>query len=438
MSFVSELERELVEAARARQRRRLARFDFGGVVVLAAACASSLLVALVVLTLVGHGPRPGAGSGPRSTGAIPPAAARLAAKLSILRRPQTAADRSLPDRVARQAAEGSYIPGLTRLAVSTPGTRAFIVVSTPDPGNIPLTREWPLALGDRVSLVVIAHGEIDTSQPVPAAGLGALDTLVSRWVVATVVPDGVARVRFTLLGHKRLPGHRLSTVTVDAHASGNVALAPPAGGFVPSKVQWYAADGATLSTPDTAAPSWVMPAGKTNLLPAPAAFAARLRSAFALFADGPWSHAGLTVSRPPVDDIPTWIRASTIPSPGPAGFVATTLYVRSTLQILTSAGLEAWVVPISGGFCVYGALGGGCSASRGGPLVSGAWGLIMLPDGTSDEVGVVPKTNTSVTVIKNSGARWHIPVRDGVVVFTSIGVMQVDYKGADGRPSYWH
>jgi hypothetical protein len=185
----------------------------GGLVVALGVCCA-IAVAVVALVALKHRPpsRPASSAGS--------SIAALEAKLAVLRRPQTPADRTYPAHVhTRPGARAQFgvIPKLTRLAaaVSSPATgslRVYLVVR-----SIPQrpTSTGPGAAGTYGvnAGVVSAHGEIQGGSGVVTANTLATPNVVgsglsvpgegtdpNRGVSVAVVPDGVTRVQWVFTG----------------------------------------------------------------------------------------------------------------------------------------------------------------------------------------------------------------------------------------------
>jgi len=137
---------------------------------------SCLVVALIaVLALLVLRPSPVARHGSPSRPAATSAADALIAKLAVLRRPQTSADR-LPRnlKLNREAngvglPQGTHwgviLPSLSRLVATPPGARLYLVVTTPVSGSQAL---WRASLGDQVTILVItAHGATEHPDTLP-------------------------------------------------------------------------------------------------------------------------------------------------------------------------------------------------------------------------------------------------------------------------------
>ena len=183
----------------------------------------------------------------------------LIARLAVLRRPQTVAD-VLPSRPKLVHLQGTIIPSLTRLVASPPGAKMYLVVSTPPTG---LNALWDPKLGDQVSIVTITAHSATDSEPLPVADLSDAQQVSlspggrvptppgSRFhgrlqpaYEVSVVPDGVAHVRWTFLSPPGKPRQR-----VNARVGDNVAYArsAPTGGILISG-RWYATDGTLIPT----------------------------------------------------------------------------------------------------------------------------------------------------------------------------------------------
>jgi hypothetical protein len=227
--------------------------SMGGVVT-ALAAGSAVALTVLAIVLLGHGrptPAPGGSAG------VPAGARQLVSMLAVLRRPQTAADGSLPAWAVRGltfgAPQDNPVPSLTRLVATLPGppsggVRIFVVVQ---PGaTVPSGR--PGQSGDRVTaLAVSQHGEdgthgataVELYQPVnvfPGSGPGSF---LGPGYNVGIVPDGVTRVRWVFDDHSPFARRRPIT-TVYPTVRDNVAIAPivrNAGNA--SSVTWYGADG---------------------------------------------------------------------------------------------------------------------------------------------------------------------------------------------------
>jgi hypothetical protein len=220
----------------------------------ASAAVVSIVVAVVAIVLVGHG---SAGN----SAANGPAARQLESVLAVLRRPQTPSDRAftpphvLPTprirsngRTHAAAFHAVVVPGLERLATILPGDeRVFLVayrVTSPHP---------------RVGIGIVAYLVRPGAHPVavavasPRTLSGPLAGAAGRRAreLVRIVPDGVARVRWTFSGFHLL-GRVYPGGTVTARVRGNIAAAKypaqPPGGSNLSGEAWFAADGRVIKT----------------------------------------------------------------------------------------------------------------------------------------------------------------------------------------------
>ncbi len=217
-------------------------------------CVVAVAIGAVVLANLRHRPAElhSAGSGQ--------AASALIAKLAVLRRAQTPADR-MPAHLKLQdpeAQSGRIIPSLTRLVAIRPGVRIYLVVTTPYRGA---SQIWSPRFGDQVTVVAItARGDTEGAG-YPAADLHDASQLVTAgWLTPSlrfdlrsaydvaIVPDGVARVRWTFASTAGVAGR-----VVDVPVTNNVALTPlRLSTYVLSSALWYAPDGGVVPTSATA------------------------------------------------------------------------------------------------------------------------------------------------------------------------------------------
>jgi hypothetical protein len=173
--------------------------------------AIAVLVALAVAAgalSLGHRSQPS-----RSAAAPIPGTARLLNRLAVLRRPQTAADRSLRASQVRNfevqnfnGGDGQQLVGsLTRLAqtVQTPRgtTRIYLIVETPVPGHDRIPPGVGPRLGDQVSVLFTGAGGSGAGGTQPAGNLtDPRDVGLNGVVNEGIVPDGVTRVRWVYRG----------------------------------------------------------------------------------------------------------------------------------------------------------------------------------------------------------------------------------------------
>ncbi|MBV9680496.1 MAG: hypothetical protein JO046_01795 [Solirubrobacterales bacterium] len=339
---------------------------------------SCLVVALIaVLALMVLRPSPVARRGSASRPATTSAADALIAKLAVLRRPQTSADR-LPRNLKLNREPngvglpqgthwGVILPSLSRLVATPPGARLYLVVTTPVSGSQAL---WRASLGDQVTILVItAHGATETpgypavelsdaSQLLRAGdltpavgGAGRPAALRDAYDVA-IVPDGVARVRWTFANRSGRPGQSI-TASVNhnvaiTHLTSSTALLLHA--------TWYAADGSVIPTSDAALAA--ARAARTNAerqqalrqaeqqhTTAPAS----LLDAFAVFSfnspTGTKTSSGYIISHPLLSALPLSVLHA---SAGPGQ-----LDLRQARHVTAPSGLDMWAIPGTNGLCVW-------------------------------------------------------------------------------------
>jgi hypothetical protein len=355
------------------------------------AVASSLAVALLVLALVRHTPSP------QPTSSAPSAAAaQLISRLGILRRPQTAADRTLP---AQHTLRG-IIPGLTRLALDTGGLKVWVVV-------IDVRAAGVLGLapyGAWVALVARIDGQNYVSSPLPVAGLRRpVDVRNAGGWIVELVPDGVARTQWSFpvkTGTFHLHGRVVNNVAF-AHL-GAAAVSPVA------PTTWFAADGRILAA---SAPAQSAVANEHFQIPA--AVARELPRPATILRDH------VSVSMRGAAGLPPGILSM---ATGGRNQIALPLI----LTVTAGDGVTFWVAPSANGLCVFAAESphsgvGTCSPTVAAALAQGAWTNLRGADGREWLVGVVPRSRRHVTVQLKSGSTRKVPVVDGIVITPAAG-----------------
>ena len=372
----------------------------------------------------------------------PTAARGLVAKLAVLRRPQVASD-VLPAGLGIKRQQGTIIGRLTRLIAVEPGARLFLVVSTPVRGNPPL---WRPALGDQVAVVAVTTHGASESQAVPAVDLtdagqvgyvGATTGKGPAYRVA-VVPDGVARVRWTLGNFEGKVLHHVAVGVAD-----NAAVAPVRPIGLVLRGRWYAADGARIPTSGQALRHAIAAddAVRTQRLlrydsrhvhhAAPA-----LLDDFAVFAvssrTGVTTPAGLTISHPRPSQVPLGIlqiASARTPLRIASGSGRLQPDLGQIRAVRARSGLEFWVIPGARDLCVavldqsplpieIGGSGSAESCTRdvtsaniaGEGLSSGG------PGGTTITYGILPKAHPTTTIRTGPHARRTIRPPDGVYI----------------------
>ncbi|MGI8714291.1 MAG: hypothetical protein ACR2NR_14165 [Solirubrobacteraceae bacterium] len=175
-----------------------------GHVALGFGVAVPVVVAVLAIALLGHQGRSGGQLGPsappssQAVGRVP-TLAQLKANFAVLRRPQTAADRSWrPDYGSKRPHE---LRGLERLARRLPGgERVFLTVDRAAPNGYVL-RLWIVFADGDVAGSSFTAGDDYTVIPLPSSAPGEPAT---RWT--SILPDGVVGVRWRFSCRARRAG----------------------------------------------------------------------------------------------------------------------------------------------------------------------------------------------------------------------------------------
>jgi hypothetical protein len=412
-----EAERSGRDARRPRQVRiRISR----GALVSAVCVLVAVAVVVGALTLVSGG------SNRRAQPAATPGANALIARLAVLRRPQTPADRmpthlllSGPTHPRLSGPTGTVMPRLTRLIAQRPGVRLYLVVTSPvaQRGG----PDWPAALGDQVSLIAVrGHSGVQTA-PVPAAVLGDAAPLVPfpshRPRVVQIVPDGVAHVRWS---YPILP-EQFHHIAVTTSVADNLAISPPQQAE-PARATWLRADGTVVVGPrilgrrvvraDEAARAHTIAQALSRVHHrAPA----RLLDGFSVLGS-PNSRGGVTVTRPHLSAIP-------LPILGVIYNGRTDVDVAHIRAVTVASGRSMWVLPGLKSLCLVTAstpdwnsavtafvdqppVRVQCADSIAGALAHGVKSTPDIePGGVSVAFGVLPRRHPTTTLRLPGGGR---------------------------------
>ncbi|MGO9752284.1 MAG: hypothetical protein ACLP8S_06525 [Solirubrobacteraceae bacterium] len=358
--------------------------------------------------------------------------------MAVLRRPQTPTDVLPPYALISRSSDGTIIPSLTRLVATVPGAELFIVVTTPAPGSPPL---WSPELGDQAAIVAVTPQGSTESPGIPAVDLTNADEVVAVGVTglpghasatdaydAAIVPDGVAKVRWTFGDIAGKPER-----VVNAPAANNVAVVPFGSGLL-LRGTWYASSGDVIPTSDEpvlraiAARQAVLSAriiryDATHSYSAPPA----LLADFAVFAvtsrTGVRTAAGNIISHPRLSTVPYGILAITRPRQP-----AVQTDPEDMRQVTTPSGAQVWITPARQGMCLAAlqpsrlpdGLGGGsaaegCSGTVADAKSYGAGFGSCCVDGVGTTYQVVPKSRT-ITIRTRRGTRKTFYPPDGVYV----------------------
>lgn len=422
----------------------------GGALVAGFGVMVAIAVAGLALTLGGRRTQPAGHA------ATAPDAQSLIAKLGVLRRPQTSADR-LPEQLRFQGRSGPgrlIIPSLTRLVATTPAGRVFLVVIKPGAignGDQPL---FSPAFGYEVSLIgVSSSGSAFMRAPVPAAVLSdprlVLPVVIGHTrYLSEILPDGVARVRW--LSPRPSPSAILATPPV----ANNVAVLTITPSLAAARALWYGADSHPIATSKrqlnavlqsararaTARQARVqaanLAAAERSTVRAPSVLLQR----FALFSPSAIGvHAsGIQISHPTIRSLPPNIIAITSGGPGPGQ-----LDLHQIREISTSAGARVWVVPGTNGLCMFtinpprlqpgSTFGGGidsggqgsCPPSLSSSLTHGASSDAYLPNGTKILIGALPIGTSNRRIIRKDGTTTPLSLTDGVYAILDAGIRSI-------------
>jgi hypothetical protein len=383
----------------------------------------------------------------------------LIARLAVLRRPQTAADRlPSPLHLRSTSGNGPIIPSLTRLAATPPGARIYLVVTRPAvrPTGGAALQTWNRQLGDQVATVTVTRAGASETAGQPAVDLSDGLELQATGDIGPrrhnggtvyqvgVVPDGVARATWTyrilrLVNRFATPTKR--TIAVHPQITGNVAYSPePSQPRQLVAVHWYAPDGSHVPTSAHALVQATQ--HRQAVLRAQALKAVehstyradpRLLSAFAVFSItspvGVRLANGVTISDPPLSSLPysilNWLEPNdAVTKPDP----------HATREITMPSGIRFFVIAGQRGLCVGDvdpgpatlgnpalaglASGGGegCAPSIASALTRGT-GVTSTNANGSTIIMITPKAHPSLTI--RTGAHSHRTVRPPFGVYAT-------------------
>ena len=434
----SAVDREIAdETDRPRVRRRSVgrarRRPSVGAVVASLSTIVSVAVAVAAIALLSQ-----------HRGAQQPASAgagQLIAKLAVLRRPQTPADR-LPtghQRVQAVHHEGTIIPSLTRLVATRGEARLFLVVRTPAGGPLPT---WSPKLGDQVSVIEVSAGRASETEPIPAADLTNADEVMhlgnrgstSNTYDLAIVPDGVARVRWTFANQAFKPGRTITAPAID-----NLAIVPlePDTESLLLHGSWYAADGRVIPTSGQAvlranAARQAVQSARIIRYDAHHSYRAAptILAAFAVFAvtsrTGVRTASGDIISHPPLSAVPySILQGAATPDTPPQ------LDPYQIREVITRSGLRVYVIPGRRGLCLAtldrsrfpdGILTGGASSSSANIAQAISQGVGFSSrhlGGPTITYRIVPRSIKTITIRSKHGTRKRIAVPDGIYVHQS-------------------
>jgi hypothetical protein len=359
-----------------------------------------------------------------------PGASALLAKLAVLRRPQSAGD-VLPRHLHLGHRIGSIIPRLTRLVYASSGTRMFLVAVKPAADG-PL---WGPRFGDQVAIVAVAGDQTAETLPIPAAELSDADEVgfvnpsddpVDAFSVA-VVPDGVARVRWSF------DGNQGSARTVGVSARDNVAILPQNTGLL-TRAVWYDTHGDVIPTSDAAFVNALDRRDATEAAPIIRYFERHpqprpaVTSDFAIFsvtsARGVQTAGGDLISAPPLTKLPLAVLRLTYN--GGRRFIGRP-DMADVRHVLTPTGTNVYVIPGTFGLCTYTTDtfrlpeegeggGGGCTSDTAQAVAKGIGFSHGSFGGVTTTFRLLPKSIRTITIRGNNGTRRTIQPPYGIYI----------------------
>jgi hypothetical protein len=338
--------------------------------------------------------------------------------------------------IANAPPPAQRLPSLTRLVASTAGIKIYLVV------NKPGSDAQSPALGAQATLVTVTrHGAAEGPGlpaeairrgagrflPVPLAGPGRVVSGIQ------IVPDAVATVQV----HFNRNGG-----VYHGHPRSNVLLVAPIDRYgTVIRIEWLNRRGAIVSSAKPAPPETLsqlvsgQPAveiGEYQQRPHPAA--PGVLEDFPTFAHGHYRSATLTVSAPTLEELPEPLLGLAAGDPAhqePA--------LNRIRHVTTPSGVDLWFIPARHTACQAEATNisstGACAKNVVQIEAQGLWTYQRRRHGAGFFlVGLVPRTNATVTVTLRSGGTRTVPVVDGVVVTTAQGVKTIQLRSATGRP----
>jgi hypothetical protein len=356
----------------------------------------------------------------------------LTAELAVLRRPQSAADRALEHAaIANVPPPAQRIPSLTRLVASTAGIKIYLVV------NKAGSDAQSPALGAQATIVTVTrHGAAEGPGfpaeairhgagrflPVPLAGPGRVVSGIQ------IVPDDVASAQVHF--------NRNGGVSYIRPKS-NVLLVPPIDRYGKViRIEWLNRRGEIVSSAEPAPPETLaqLMSGQSDTLigeyqqrPHPAA--PGLLEDFPTFAHGAYRSATLTVATPTLAELPQLLLG-----------LHREPDLNGIRHVTTPSGVDLWFIPARHTACQAEATNvsstGACARNVAQIEAQGLWTYQRRPHAAGFFlVGLVPRTNATVTLTLSDGGTRTVPVVDGVVVTTAQGVKTIQLRSATGRPA---
>lgn len=264
IQFFDELGAELERVARTGHKKRRLAIGAGALATAAGVLAAIVIVVAAIALVGGHRPRAA------SDRTHPPVGVKgLVARLAVLRRPQRSEDRLGSASTRLLFVRHVWIDArLTRLAttVNTGGqtdgpVRIYVVIEGQAQNRVPGLRT--LQPADSVAtLAATGRRPLGQGYPVVAPDVGVTtggsganalpspgDVQRELGVLASIVPDGVTRVKWVFSGYSGDIAPRIKASIVFPTVQNNVAVSRlvKRAGYL-SSATWYAADGRVIAS----------------------------------------------------------------------------------------------------------------------------------------------------------------------------------------------
>jgi hypothetical protein len=388
---------------------------------LCAGVAVVVIAVLVVTSIGSNAPQRSASTGTSSEKAI-------IARLAVLRRPQTAADR-LTRRALRQLQVGQHltiVPDLTRLvatvhvaaAPQAPPVKVYLAVVQRAHAAYTVTTLRAIERFEffaQSGRTLVAPGVAVATGGRGTAAVGSPGDVVGESeVFASVVPDGVARVKWVFSGYNGLRARPGPVITVYPRIENNVALASPRDveGYL-ATATWYGSNGRVIASFSDRKQILSQQLGYEL------AIARSARNSTAPQLANTYSVFRTPTPRPASIQQPyeQWAAAA----------VARNSYRLNVAQarLIPLKNLTGfWAVPGSRGFAILdgpSTIAKGAISGSGSALSDGLMLLLRIGPRVEQVIGLVPDGNRTVTVVVGGGRRWTVKVLDNAYVATVTG-----------------
>ncbi len=361
----------------------------------------------------------------------------IVARLAVLRRSQTAADR-LPEeqlQALQRFEHVTIVPDLTRLittvklraAPNAPPINVYLAVERGTGANAgraarsdsyivtTLSSFTNFGLLPRTGRTLVAPGVAVVTGGSGAAAVGSPENVTGETgVFASVVPDGVVRVKWVFSGYDGLRARPGPSTTVYPRIIDNVALTSPrnAEGYL-ATVTWYGSSGQVIASFSDNKQIIAQQLGYERVIANSATnpIAPQLPTAYTVFRTPPPKPA--FVQQP----YERWAAALVAKNPYK-------LNVAQARQAPFKNTPESWVIPGTRGFAIL--LGPSTRAvgpisGRRSALSDGLVLVLRIGPRVEKVVGLAPNGNRTVTVVVGGGRRWTVKVLDNVYAVVVTG-----------------